>query len=201
MRYDPKLHHRKSIRLPDWDYSWGWWYYVTMCTQGRECIFGIVISDEMRLNDVGEIVRDEWMKTPTIRPEVELDEYVIMPNHMHGIIIINDSSQSHAGAIHESPRREVPQSEWWQDRIHESPPRMRKIDERRQMTLSKIIGRFKMNSAKQINLIRKTPGTPVWQRGFYEHIIRNDADLTRIRTYMANNPLQWAIDEENPTNK
>lgn len=153
---------------------------MTICTHERQCIFGNVVNDEMRLNELGKVVEQEWLRTPAIRPETELDDFVIMPNHMHGIIIINDSVKSGVGAIHESPLR------------------MRKIDERRQMILSKIIGRFKMNSAKRINTLQGTPGLPVWQRGFYDHIIRNDADLTRIREYIGNNPSRWALDEENP---
>jgi REP-associated tyrosine transposase len=151
-----------------------------MCTHDRKCLFGRVVNGEMRLNDIGRIVREEWNNIPTVRPEIEVDEYVVMPNHLHGIVIINDSTEPHVGAIHESPLRR------------------RRIDERRQMTLSKIIGRFKMNSAKGINLLRGTTGLPVWQRGFYDHIIRNEADLDRIRRYVGSNPLQWTIDEENP---
>ena len=85
MTYNPEIHHRRSTRLREWDYSWPWWYYVTIFTHGRECLFGEVVNDEMKLNDVGKITQEEWMKTPSIRPEIELDDFVIMPNHMHGI--------------------------------------------------------------------------------------------------------------------
>lgn len=179
MAFNPEKHHRRSTRLSSWDYSWPWWYYVTICTYDRRCLFGEIVDDKMQLNEIGEVVREEWMRTPIIRPESELDDFVIMPNHMHGIVIIDDSSKSGVGAIHESPLR-------------------RTVDQRRQMTLSKVIGRFKMNSAKRINLTRGTSGIPLWQRGFHDHIIRNDADLHRIRTYIAKNTLQWALDEENP---
>ncbi len=93
MSYDPKIHHRRSIRLQTWDYSWGWWYYITLCTHERECLFGEIVGDAMELNGTGKFVEEEWLKTSTIRPNVELDDYVIMPNHVHGIIIINDPNQ------------------------------------------------------------------------------------------------------------
>lgn len=182
MPYDPKLHHRKSIRLPHWDYSWGWWYYVTMCTKDRACLLSNIMKDRVVLTEIGGIVDLHWKDIPNHFPGVELDDYVIMPNHVHGIIIIDDGS---VGAIHESPQRS-------------SPEQSQTIIQRRKMLLPKIIGRFKMNCAKQSNVLRKSQGLSFWQRGYYEHIIRNDADLTRIRTYVANNPLKWAVDEENP---
>ncbi len=126
--------------------------------------------------DFGRIVRDEWLRTPATRSNVELDEFVIMPNHLHGIVIINDTS---AGAIHESPLQQNDLK-----------------SQRRQMLFSKILGRFKMNSAKRINIARGTPGLPVWQRGVYDHIIRNEADLHRIQAYIRNNPPRWVLDEE-----
>ena len=178
MVYDPQLHHRRSIRLRDYDYSWAGWYFVTLCTHGRECILGKAMNDSILETDLGKLVRETWAHLPN-HYAVELDDFVMMPNHIHGIIIIRDST---VGAIHESPLRKDAKSK------------------RRKMLLSKIIGRFKMTSAKRINLLRETPGRPAWQRGFYEHIIRNDTDLHRIRIYMKNNPLQWALDEENPEN-
>jgi REP element-mobilizing transposase RayT len=133
----------------------------------------------MCLNELGKIVEEEWLRTPSIRPQIELDEYIIMPNHIHGIVIINDST---VGAIHESPLQRDTKSR------------------RRKMLLPKIIGRFKMTSAKRANLLRNTPGLSLWQRNYYEHIVRSEADLHRIRQYIQNNPLQWALDEENPAN-
>ncbi|MCX7984388.1 MAG: hypothetical protein N3A63_05755, partial [Bacteroidetes bacterium] len=112
-------------------------------------------------------------------PNVTLDEFVIMPNHIHGVIIINENDI--VGAIHELPLQDIKQ--------------------RRLMTLPKIIGRFKMNVGKHINQLRNTPGIPVWQRNYYEHIIRNEKELNTIREYIINNPLQWEIDSENPINK
>jgi putative transposase len=191
---DPKTHHRRSIRLPHWDYSWGWWYYVTMCTKDRACVLSNIVNDNVVLTEIGTIVDFHWKEIPNHFPGVELDDYVIMPNHVHGIIIINDAS---VGAIHESPQRESFERN---EPERESPQESQTIIQRRKMLLPKTVGLFKMNSAKQSNILRKSPGIAFWQRNYYDHIIRNDADLARIRTYIANNPLQWALDEENPVN-
>ena len=110
-----------------------------------------------------------------------MDEFVIMPNHVHGIISI--VSDSEVGAIHELPLQQY--NNW---------------KERRRMVLPKIIGRFKMNSAKHINQIRNTLGIPVWQRNYYEHVIRDEEELNRIREYILTNPSQWEKDENNPVN-
>jgi REP element-mobilizing transposase RayT len=154
---------------------------VTVVVEDRRTILGSIVDDMMQLSSLGDIVLDTWSGIPKRYKGTELDDCVVMRNHFQGIIIINDQS---GGAIHESPLQENTQEEYMKQRIR--------------MTLSKIVGWFKMNSAKQINFEQRTSGRTVWQRGFYDHIIRNEADLHRIRTYMANNPLQWAIDEENP---
>jgi putative transposase len=185
MTSDPPKYHRRSIRLREYDYSWAGWYYVTVCSHKRECVFGEVKGDKVVLAMPGEILVKHWDDLPNHYP-IELDSYVVMPNHLHGIIIIKDQS---VGAIHVNDPAKGGES-----------PLQERIIQRRKMLLPKIIGRFKMETAKEINLLRKTRGVPVWQRNYHEHVIRNDADLHRIRTYIQNNPLQWAIDEENPIN-
>jgi len=174
-------YRRQSTRLQEWNYSWPGWYYVTTVIKLREQILGSVVNSAMYLSPYGHIAEETWQRIPRRYRNTELDLYVVMPNHVHGIIIINDHS---VGAIHESPLQEEKD---YQDFM-----------QRRKMTLSRIMGWFKMNTAKQINLLRGGVGFFVWQRGYYDHIIRNEADLLRIRTYIASNPLQWTIDEENP---
>ncbi len=156
---------------------------MTICTHLRAFLFGDVVGEEMRLNELGEIAEWTWRDLPKRVAHVELDAFVIMPNHVHGIIFITDVGAIRGvGAIHELPLRTDHQLRW----------------KRRQMLLPKIIGRFKMNAAKGINRIRQTPGATVWQRNYHEHIIRNDESLNRIREYIVNNPSQWAFDRENP---
>ena len=197
MKYNPDIHHRRSIRLQGYDYSQNGAYYVTLCTQNRECLFGEIVKGEMILNEYGKIVEQCWNNLSNHYDNIELDAYVIMPNHFHGIILITDTVDNvdnvdNVGAIHELPLHESP--------IHELPIQspIQSPQQRRKMLLPKIVGRFKMNSAKQINQMRNTPGISVWQRNYYEHIIRNDKSLENIRNYIINNPSEWYYDDYNP---
>ncbi len=182
MRYDPQNHHRRSIRLKGYDYTQPGAYFITICTKDRAHLFGEVVNGEMRLNDAGRIVWEEWFKTATLRPYVQLneDEFVVMPNHIHGIIWIVDD----VGAT----RRVAP------TRV---APTMDAPHGPKSGSIGAIIGQFKSVTTKRINDLRGTPGVPVWQRNYYEHIIRNEEALERIRTYIQTNPLRWAFDREN----
>jgi putative transposase len=177
MAYNPQIHHRRRVRLMGWDYARAWWYYVTVCSANRLCIFGQVKNDCMVNSDIGKIVEEEWLRTPIIRPEVELDAYVIMPNHVHAIIVINETRKEDIQCVGTHGRASLRRA-----------PR----------SLGSLIAGFKAITTKRINMYRQTPFVPVWQGRFHDHIIRNDADLHCIRAYIANNPLQWSLDEENP---
>ncbi|WP_245971562.1 transposase [Calidithermus terrae] len=181
--YDPHNHHRRSIRLKGYDYAQAGAYFVTICTRDRACLFGEVVDGEMRLNDAGRIARQCWLDIPNHFPHAELDQSVIMPNHVHGIIVLVNPS---VGATHASPLRPVA-----------SPLRNRARGPQRQ-SISAIVGSFKSAVTKHINEHRGTPSMPVWQRNYYEHIIRDDSSLQRIRGYIAANPLRWQYDRENP---
>ena len=135
------------------------------------------------MNEGGEIAVKCWKEIPLYFPSIELDEFVVMPNHVHGIIAIVRmmglaSAMFLGGAIRESPRLDRDDPVW-----------------RRRMLLPKIIGRFKQNSAKQINILRGTSGMPVWQRGYYDHIIRDNDSWARIRDYIIRNPQRWERNE------
>ena len=179
-RYDPKRHHRRSIRLKGYDYTQPGAYFVTICTYQRASLFGRVVDGEMAVNELGKIVREEWFRTARVRPYVELfdDEFVVMPNHIHGIIWIVDDKHvaqrrcAPTGGI--TPTNVVPGS------------------------LGAIIRAFKSIVTKRINALRGTPGAPVWQRNYYEHIIRTERALNRIRRYIVENPLRWHFDRYNP---
>jgi len=175
------MRERKKIRLRDYDYSEAGGYFVTICTFNREYLFGGISNQEVVLNDIGEIVEQWWLKLENKFANITLDYHVIMPNHIHGIIIIPDGRDG-VGAIHELPLQ--------RDKI-----------ERRRMLIPKIIGYFKMNAAKYINQLHDATGHPFWQRNYYEHIIRNENELNRIREYIQNNPLKWDLDRENPLSK
>lgn len=185
--------------MPDYDYSGAGEYFITMCIQNRECLLGKVENETMQLNHCGFIVNDQWKDLPNHYPELQLGAWMVMPNHFHGILILTG-----VGAIQESPKYDakVNQVRAIQEPPQQSPQQWEpaKRDERRKMLLSKIIGRFKMTTAKQINLLRNTPGTTIWQRNYYEHIIRNNESFTNIENYILNNPASWNTDTENPGN-
>jgi REP element-mobilizing transposase RayT len=172
---------RRSIRLQSYDYSRAGAYYITVCTRNRECLFGNVVNGQMQLNEAGRILQPVWEGLPQFYEGIELDAVVVMPNHLHGIVIICAA----VGAIHESPLRP-------------EPPESVRVADRRRMLLSKVVGRFKMVSAKQVNDLRQTSGKALWQRNYYEHIVRDEESLNRIRQYIADNPAQWEFDRENP---
>jgi len=180
-----------SARLPEWDYSTPGYYFITIVTQDRYPYFGKIVSGEMVRSEIGEIVADEWQKTLVIRPNVLLDEWVIMPNHLHGIIIITSGpvetprwGVSNTDPV-ETPRRGVSTS-----RRGVSPgPSKWKPD-----TLGSIVNQFKSVCTKRI----RAAGRPqfAWQPRFYDHIIRDEESLGRIRLYIMNNPQNWEDDHE-----
>jgi REP element-mobilizing transposase RayT len=176
--YDPDKHHRHSIRLRNYDYSQAGGYFITLCTQGRECLFGEIVSAEMRLSKYGQTVQDEWLPTAAIRHEVKLDVFQIMPNHFHGIVII-------------TPQVGVPGSVGAHGRapLHRGP-----------RSLGSLVAGFKSVVTRRINEMRNTAVAPVWQRNYYEHIIRSKNELDRIRQYILDNPAKWLEDVENPQN-
>ena len=166
---------RRSIRLRGYNYTQGGAYFVTICTKNKECLFGEVMDGEMRLNRFGRIVWEEWFNTMEVRPYVRLfsSEFVIMPNHLHGIIWIVDDGDK---------RRTV-----YTD-VKEVNAKVLCAG-----SLGAIIRGFKSSVTRRINKIRNTPGGVVWQRNYYEHIIRDEEDLKRIREYIMSNPFIWTI--------
>ncbi|NES25190.1 MAG: transposase [Symploca sp. SIO3E6] len=173
MEKDKKYRYRRSIRLQGYDYSKPGAYFITICTNNRECLFGEIDNQQMEINELGEIVIDFWLYLPTRYPNLELDAFVIMPNHVHGILVITE-------AIEQLPQRELSQQK-----------------QRRKMLLPKVVGYFKMNSAKAVNQRRLSSGRSLWQPNYYERIIRNEAELDRIRRYIINNPAKWDQDCDN----
>jgi len=173
-----KLKQRKSIRLKHYDYSRDGFYYVTVCTRNREHVFGDVLDGQMVLNETGEIVEFWWKQLPVKYESAASDAYVIMPNHFHGIIQIVGAG---------SPRPNDTQNDADQLSGHNGRGN-------RAPTLGNMVAYFKYGSTKQINQLRDTPGKSVWQRGYHEHIIRNESDLNKIREYIHNNPNRWGED-------
>ncbi|NER50470.1 MAG: transposase [Symploca sp. SIO1A3] len=160
MTYQPDKHHRRSIRLKGYDYTQAGAYFVTICTWQHQCLLGEVVDGEMQLNDYGKIAQFHWHNLLQHHQHLELDEFMIMPNHLHGILILTEDNTG-----------------------------------KKRHGLSEIIRGFKTFAARRINKIRHLAGVSVWQRGYYEHIIRHERALMAIRQYIANNPLSWEKDE------
>lgn len=179
MGYDPEKHHRRSIRLRHYDYRAPGSYFVTICTYQRLCLFGDVVNGKMRLNAFGEAVNDCWQAIPQHFSQVSGDAFVVMPNHVHGIVVIS------GGMVGEGRAMPCPDRD---DRIREFGKPIAG-------SLPTIVGSFKSAATKHINQIRGAKGSPVWQRNYYEHIIRDDAALANIRRYIRNNPAVWHEDQ------
>lgn len=174
-----KVLNRRSIRLTEYDYSQNNAYFVTICAANRSPILGKIINGTMWPSEAGEIVTEEWLKTEKLRTYVILDQFIVMPNHFHGILLIEGQEWGTA--------RRAPTVQEFRRPVAESLPT--------------IIGAFKSAVTRRINARRGTPGAPVWQRNFYEHVIRDEPSLNRIREYIVNNSLTWELDRENPGRK
>ncbi len=210
MQYNPRIHHRRTIRLQTWDYSWPSWYYLTSVEKNRRCVLGFVKNGRVELSPLGATAGECWKMIPAHHAGVELDEYTIMPNHIHGIIIINDSP---FGDVQLNvPKKNIPTKNVPTKNIpgghvptaiapglfRSKASAMGALSPRKG-SLSVIVRTFKAavttwarnNGAKDF----------AWQSRFHDHIIRDEAELSRIRRYIANNPLQWAIDGKNVDNR
>ena len=183
---------RRSIRLPDYDYRTTGAYFVTICTYQREMLF-----DDPALRDV---VKATWQHIPHYNPRAQLDSWVVMPNHLHGIIVLAEEIEK---------GKESPGSGSLRDHI--TPAETNSVQRRHSGealpllkgvlpgSLGAIIGNFKSVTARRINQLRHTPGQPVWQRNYYEHIVRDERALNAIRQYIADNPARWMWDTYNPS--
>jgi REP element-mobilizing transposase RayT len=166
--FDPSVHHRRSVRLPAFDYAGPGAYFVTICTRDREYLFGDIADGVMRLSPLGRIARQEWIRTHDVRPDVVPDAFVVMPDHVHGILLLTSDGR-------EAVRHPA--------RVGAAGPRSGSV--------AAIVGQFKSVVTKRINARRGTPRGVVWQRGYYERVIRGRTALARIRQYMADNPARW----------
>lgn len=177
MPYNPRKHHRRSVRLRGYDYSQEGTYFVTICTHQRQALFGdITANADMITNPLGDIAREEWENTTTHRPYVEVDSYVIMPNHTHAIIVIDKEGMA-----------------------RHAPTQTPKFSHPLKGALGTIVGAYKATVTKHIHRLHNTPEEIIWQRGFHDAIIRDEKMLDALRHYVENNPALWAEDRHNPT--
>jgi putative transposase len=174
--YNSETHRRRSIRLRGYDYSQAGAYFVTICAWKKECLLsGEILNAETRPTEFGQMVIECWHAIPAHFPHAACDKFVVMPNHIHGIVFM-------VVARHAAPLQTT--REQFAKPVSGSLPT--------------IIRSFKSSVTKQINRMRNTPVTPVWQRNYYEHVISDEKELQSIREYIMNNPMQWELDDENP---
>ncbi|MBL7074911.1 hypothetical protein ISS37_06705 [candidate division KSB1 bacterium] len=191
-------HHRRSIRLKDYDYSQPGGYFITICLQHRQCLLGEIVKREMKLNAPGRMIEKWWMKIPVKFPGTEIDEHIIMPNHFHGNVMI-------VGAVPRVCPNNIRICQ--NDRGEPMCSPLRDNDsKRRGSPLPKIIQWFKTMTTNEYIRMVKNAGWisfqgKLWQRNYYEHVIRNEDELNRIREYIINNPLRWEYDRDNPDGK
>ncbi len=171
--------NRQSVRWRAHDYRASAYYFVTICTVDRASLFGSIDDHMMHLSELGTIIEHEWMRSAVLRSELAHDCFVLMPNHLHGIVALIDVGNT-AGRLTPNDGR-TPCAPT-------RPPR----------SLGSFIAGFKSATTRQINEVRGLPGAPLWQRGYHDHVIRNDDELGRIRYYCAENPRRWDKDRENP---
>jgi putative transposase len=181
-------HQRHSLRLKGYDYSQAGAYFVTMCAQDRACLLGEIVNDGMQLNSAGEMVQRWWHELEHKFPSIELDTHAIMPNHFHGIVVITTDV---GGDLRVAPAVDTHEP----GQTHRSAPT--------KPSLPQIVQWFKTMTTNEYLRNVKQNGWPplrgkLWQRNYHEPIIRNYEDLQRTRQYVSNNPLQWALDSENP---
>ena len=224
MRYDPKEHHRRSVRLKGYDYNQAGAYFVTIVTQNHHCIFGEIINGIMRLNNAGQMSQIVWDELPVFYSGVDIDTFIVMPNHIHGIIVLTRPEiPSHlVGATPcgcplntpcgcplntpcgcplntpcACPDVEQPQG------VAPTIRQTRGSVPTGGLSLPDVVHRFKtMTTKRYIDGVKQMNWQPfdgkLWQRNYYEHVIRNEDELNSIREYIVNNPLQWEMDQENP---
>jgi len=203
MSYDPHQHQRRSIRLRGYDYAQPGEYFVTICVQQHECLLGKVVADEMAPNDAGEMVASWWTELPRKFPSCGVDGFVVMPNHVHGIVVIREAAvgadASEGGddrGAHPSLRSRAGSGAPLQVSGIEGPPD--------RVTLGSIVQWFKtMTTNAYVRGVTERGWTPfierLWQRNYYEHIVRDEDDLGRVRDYITNNPRSWKDDPDNPS--
>ena len=185
---DLRTYHRRSIRLKGYDYAADGCYFVTICVRGGGCVLGKVVDGEVVLSEYGRVAEESWLWLEEQYRFVTLDAYVIMPNHMHGIVVYGDLDGADGGGGADDGDYA---SNWGGSRAAATEGNRRK-------TLGRLVGAYKTVTTKQINVFREAQGAPFWQRNFWEHIVRNERALLAIRDYIRTNPARWEADQLHP---
>lgn len=183
----PPTNRRRTIRVRGYDYTQAGAYFITICTRDRECLLGKVVNGMVQLNETGRLVESVWLQTATVRSGIELDAYVVMPNHFHAIFFIHESPGV-AGATHRvAPTKNYSAAAGKTHRPTGPKPR----------SVGSVMAQFKSLVTKRINDTAQYRGGSIWQRNYYEHVIRDEESLNRIREYISTNAPRWDLDREN----
>jgi len=182
LKFNPEIHYRRSLRLKGYNYANCGAYFVTMCAQNRECLFGDIVAGVMQINKYGLMIQKWWMELPNKFKNVEMNTYMIMPNHLHGIISIVGADRCVC------PDRKYADSN---KGAHTGAPLHRIVQWFKTMSTNEYLRNIYEKGWQRLN-------GKLWQRNYYDHIIRNETELDRIRQYIINNPSQWDNDENNP---
>lgn len=196
---DPR--HRRSVRLKDYDYGSAGAYFITICTHHRRPTLANIEGEELRLQAIGRIVDEEWLRTGQLRRNVTLDEHIVMPNHFHAIIFIHDTTETPSSS-HSLLRQDLGRGELHTPTPDDEPPPSKRETSgtNRHMpnhpsgTLGAIVRGFKAATTSQARKRGLLADVPLWQRNYYEHVIRSDEALRRIREYIPDNPRRWLED-------
>ena len=199
MSFNPNIHHRRSIRLKGYDYSQAGLYFITICCEDRICRFGNIVDGEMILNGYGQIAHDEWMKTPQLRPQIELNAFIVMPNHIHGILKINEIGR---GELNSPAINMVVVETDICDTVQRNNTDVCATSLRSPSNnIGAIVRGYKSSVTKQINAMINVkndvhnPCIKLWQRNYHEHIIRDKKSYRNIANYITNNPRKWGEDK------
>ena len=191
MAYDPRKHHRRSIRLRGYDYAGGGAYFMTICVQNKECLLGRIVESQMVLSNAGQTVQRVWLSLMQRFPTVVLDAFQIMPNHLHGVFVIPGPGLEPSLAAATGVPIVQPCPNANKGTASRTPTN-------RRVAMGDALGAFKSIVTIQVNRLLSRMGTRLLQENFFEHIIRNVDSLEKIRVYISENPARWPEDPENP---
>lgn len=191
MPYIPAVHNRHSIRLPGYDYTEPGAYFLTILTHKKENLFGRVIKGVVQLSPIGEIVQEQWEKLPSHFSNVLLDAYVIMPNHIHGILVITERTARKDKAFEKHSNPNVFRSNAMPIPSRAGSNALPSKVGSQPGSVPAMVQNFKSITSRMINKHRNTPGATIWHRNYYEHIIRDEEDYCRIQEYILENPRKW----------
>jgi putative transposase len=190
--------YRHSLRLINYDYCLPGAYFVTVVSWQRVCLFGKCIDGEIRLNSTGNVVRSEWSRLASHFPNIRLDAFIIMPNHVHGIIIIESPTTVGATRPWDDETKDTlePVDNESKNSDDGSPlPKIARPNGPIPGSLGAMIGQFKSRATRRIWALPGSDRRPIWQRNYYDHIIRSEKSLEKIQEYIINNPVLWVEDE------